>query len=37
MPASKMNENFTHKQVIRYNGSNVEQVSDAMEQVLKGR
>ena len=37
MPASKMNCNFVHKQVIRYDGSNIDQVADAMEQVLKGR
>jgi 5'-nucleotidase len=33
MPAGKQNENFKHSQVIRYDGSNLEEVTAAMEKV----
>lgn len=33
MPASKSNKDFKHEQVIRYDGSNLEEVSLAMESV----
>ena len=34
MPANKQNENYTHPQVIRYDGSNLNQVRKAMEKAL---
>ena len=36
MPAQRWNENFTHSQVIRYDGSNLGKVREALEKV-KGR
>jgi hypothetical protein len=35
LPASKMNEKFTHSQVIRYTGDNFEQVKKAMSGLVK--
>jgi len=37
MPAGQSNENFKHKQVIRYDGSNFNEVQVAMKQILKKR
>lgn len=34
MPASHSNENFKHKQVIRYTGQNFEQVDEALSNIL---
>lgn len=34
MPASRTNADFQHKQVIRYDGSNLEQVRDSMAKAL---
>jgi len=33
MPASKENEGYSHEQVIRYNGENLEEVREAMEKA----
>ena len=33
MPANKMNENFRHKQVIRYDGSNLKEVAEAIKKA----
>jgi hypothetical protein len=35
MPASSQNKKFKHKQVIRYDGSNLQQVAKEMEKVAK--
>lgn len=35
MPASKANVNFKHKQVIRYDGDNFAEVSNAMRKILE--
>lgn len=33
MPANAQNQNYTHKQVIKYNGTNLSQVEEAMRQA----
>jgi hypothetical protein len=35
MPANKSNENYAHKQVIRYDGTNLKEVKSAMEKRLQ--
>ena len=35
MPANRINEGYSHKQVIRYDGSNLDEVIGAMERVRK--
>jgi hypothetical protein len=34
MPASQANVNFKHKQVIRYDGNNLDEVNNAMRKIL---
>jgi len=36
MPASNENKNFSHRQVLRYDGRNLDQVVDAMQKVKLG-
>ncbi len=33
MPAGKQNENFKHRQIVRYDGTNLEQVREVMEKA----